>query len=270
MKELKEYLDRVAPNPEKTITQNDYSEIVLTEEETKEALRKGREEKFIQLQKEAYWRKVTEQPNYRQYTAIELYHRLKNSRNATGKPFVIDNQNVEAIKLLCLYFANDKKFEAVEGFSLSKGLMLMGNVGIGKTHLMSFFFQNQVASYVMVNCRKIEDRWVNQDKNVIDYYSNPIPTAVNSDPFGHQSIGICLDDLGTETSPSKAYGEEKHVLADIIMNRYENRVPLNFTHITTNLSAHDIGLKYGSRVRDRLREMCNVILFPNEAKSRRQ
>lgn len=272
MNELKKYLDQVAPipNQERITTPRDYSDIELTEEETAEALRKGREAKALQIRKEEYWQKITQELSYKKFNARELYHKLKHSRNAKGEYFTVDKENEEAVKLLCFYFSNDPRFEETEGFSLDKGLMLMGNVGIGKTHLMSFFFQNQNASYVMANCRRITDKWVNQDKNVIEYYSNPIPIALNTDPFGAQSIGVCFDDLGTESSPSKAYGEEKNVMHDILLNRYENRLPLRFTHITTNLSAHDIGLKYTTRVRDRLREMCNLIVFPNDAKSRRQ
>lgn len=255
-------------NPEK-ITPNDYSEIELTEEEKAEALRAAREKKAAAIEAKKYWEKVTAQQTYMKYSAIELYYKLVQSRNAHGKPFIVDDDNREQVKRLCVYFACDEERASQMGIDLTKGLLLMGNVGVGKTHLMSFFFQNQNASYVMVNCRTVEDKWINQDKGTIDYYSNAHPYAVNADPFGHNMFGMCFDDLGTENSPSKAYGEEKNVLADIIMNRYENRLPYNMTHFTTNLSAHDLGLKYGTRVRDRMREMCNQIQFDNGAKSRR-
>ena len=41
------------------------------------------------------------------------------------------------------------------------------------------------------------------------------------------------------------------------------------THITTNLSANDIEIAYGKRVRSRLREMLNLINFENEANDKR-
>lgn len=243
----------------------------LSDEEKAEALRQAREDKFYRLEKERYWDGVLAEPEFRQYTAMELRSLLTASKSPTGKSFVIDKDNDQQVEMICRYFAR----VTAPDIDLNKGLALLGNVGVGKTHIMAFFFQNQLQSYVMVNCRKIEGLWVEEasmkDKpaqGVIARYSGLIQGAVNSNPFGHIQLGICFDDLGTETSPSKAYGEEKNVLAEILMNRYET-MPFSQTHVTTNLSAHDIGLKYGTRLRDRFREMFNVITFPNEAKSRR-
>lgn len=261
-------MEQLSPSGEK-ITPNNFDEITLNPEETAEALRKGREEKSIQLKKEKYWLEVTSTPVYKRYTPVELYQKLSQTRNPKGELFKIDDENKQQVINLCLYFAGDPKFEATAGMSLSKGLMLMGNVGVGKTHMMSFFFQNQHESYVMANCRTIADKWVNQEEGIIERYSQPIKCATNSNPFGAVELGVCFDDLGTEVSPSKAYGQEKNVLSEILMNRYENRIPYNLTHITTNLSAGDLEAKYGIRVRDRLREMCNLITFDKKAKSRR-
>jgi DNA replication protein DnaC len=267
-------MQRVAPNLEKT-TVEDFNSIELTPEEEQEALRRAREEKFYAQKKAEYWAKVSSEPEVKTYTAVELIAKLEAAKVPSGKPFMVDKDNMEIVKLLCLYFANDPDFEK-DGRSLKKGLAMMGNLGVGKTFLMGFFHQNQNQSYVMLNCRKIEGMWVDQmsskDKplrNIIDVHSMAIQAAVNSNPFGHQAIGACFDDLGTETSPSKAYGEVKNVLCEILMNRYESGLPFNYTHITTNLSAHEIGLKYDTRLRDRFREMFNLIQFGNDAKSRR-
>lgn len=274
MQALREHLQKLAPLQEK-ITARDFSEIALTDEEVAEALRQAREEKFYRLEREKYWDKVLSEPEIQTFTAEQLFGRLKASRNPAGRSFVIDDDNREQVKLLCQYFAGDAN-AIPSGFSLNKGLALLGNVGIGKSYLMAFFFQNQLQSYAMVNCRKIEGQWVEEagmkdkpSQGVILRYSAPIQAAVNSNSFGHLQLGVCFDDLGTETSPSKAYGEEKNVLAEILMNRYESGMSFNMTHVTTNLSAHDIGIKYGTRIRDRFREMFNVISFPNNAKSRR-
>jgi hypothetical protein len=42
------------------------------------------------------------------------------------------------------------------------------------------------------------------------------------------------------------------------------------THITTNLNATEIEKQYGVRVRSRLREMMNVVSFPDEAPDKRR
>lgn len=274
-------MNQLAPSQEKT-TQEAFNEIELTEDEIEEALRKGREEKYYRLKREKYWEDVSNEPEIMNYTAKELYVMLKQAKNPSGQPVVIDNDNKEIARLLCLYFSGNPDFEKAQDFTgapynLSKGLCLMGNVGVGKTFLMGFFAHNQRQSYVIANCRKIEGRWVEEmsmrekpQRGVIEHYSAAIPTAVNANAYRHTSLGVCFDDLGTETSPSKAYGEEKNVLAEILMNRYESGLPMNWTHITTNLSAHDIGIKYSTRVKDRFREMFNLIQFDNNAKSRRK
>jgi DNA replication protein DnaC len=279
---LKELLDRVAPKPVKTIETQDSEPLPdLTPEEEHAAIQTARELKLQAQKNKAYWDRITQEPEIRTYTADQLEIILKNAKTPTGKKFTIDSDNKEIVKLICRYFSNDSEFEKTSDFtgvpySLSKGLALIGNVGVGKTMLMGFFHHNQNQSYLMANCRKLESKWVEQmsnkekpNTNVIDQYAQAIPTTINGNPFGHQVLGVCFDDLGTETVPSKAYGEEKIVLQEILMNRYESGLPFNYTHITSNLSAHDIGIRYGTRIKDRFREMFNLIVFSNEAKSRR-
>jgi hypothetical protein len=286
--QLREVLDKLIPSQVKTTEQQEDFDLPLPEltpEEEMAAIKLAREAKReaerVALLKKAYWDKVTSEPEIKLYTADQLEGILKSALTPTGKKVVVDKDNKWIIELICKYFANNPSFEThkdINGsnYSLNKGLAMMGNVGVGKTFLMAFFHNNQNQSYVMANCRKIESLWVDQMsskekplKNVVDYYASSIPLSLNSNPFGHLVAGTCFDDLGTETSPSKAYGEEKNVLGEILMNRYESGLPFNYTHITTNLSSHDIGLKYGNRVRDRFREMFNLIMFDNEAKSRR-
>lgn len=278
-------LDKIAPNPAKTIAP-DFEDEELTPEEEKaaieDAIRKAKEEKGKARRRAEYWNQVYAAPEIKTYTTNQLKAFLKASKTPSGKQFVVDDDNRRVASLLCQYFACDKEFEKEQditgtAYSLDKGLCLMGNVGLGKTYMMGFFHFNQNASYVMANCRKIESKWVDQmsnkekpPKNVIDHYSGEIDATEN--PFGHPVLGVCFDDLGTETHPSKSYGETKNVLAEILMNRYENKLPHKFTHITTNLSAHEIGLDthYGTRIKDRFREMFNLIQFGNDAKSRRR
>lgn len=274
-------LDRIAPNPERiTAGLEDFKDIELSPEEEQEALRKARENKHYAQRLNAYWSQVNTPREIKKYTTDQLKAYVSASKVPSGGQFKVDKDNERIVTLLCQYFACDSEFEKsvdITGtnYKLEKGLCLMGNVGLGKTYLMGYFHYNQHASYMMANCRKIEGKWVDQMsnkekplKNVIDYYSTEIDAVDN--PFGHPVLGVCFDDLGTETHPSKSYGEEKNVLAEILMNRYENRLPFKFTHITTNLTTHEIGLQYGTRIKDRFREMFNLIQFGNEAKSRRQ
>jgi DNA replication protein DnaC len=279
---LKEHLERLAPKSAEAITQPDYSKEELSQEEIDAAIYRAKKEKAEKREQDRfnkeYWDKITAPPVAKYYSAEELRNKLLLSRTATGQRFIIDSDNMAQVNALCMYFSLDSRLSEY-GFSHSKGLLLMGGLGIGKTHLMSFFFQNQKASYVMSPCRTIENKWVNakpEEPDYIEYYSRPIQGAVNSNPYGHQQLGICLDDLGTETVPSKRFGEEKNVLAEIILARYEiwtnapsHLMDNHITHITTNLTGAKLKEIYGDRISDRLKEMCNVITFDKDAKSRR-
>jgi DNA replication protein DnaC len=262
--------------PSSEVYDPEYKHITLSEEEIKEALRVGRREKHYLLAKIAYQQKLNEARPIQCFTAIQLKDRLVRSKMADGNRFIIDEDNEDQINFLCLYFAQDERAKKAKGMSMEKGIGLLGGIGVGKTHLLSFFSQNQLQSYRVMSCRRIENLWVEAGKakdeqvDVIQSYIEPKQIAVNADPFGHQTIGLCLDDLGTETIPSKRFGEEKNVMSEIILGRYDNRHLGNLTHFTTNLNAEKIAELYGDRVRDRLREMCNIITFPDQAKSRRK
>ena len=134
---------------------------------------------------------------------------------------------------------------------------------------MQFFKRNQKFSYRVISCRDVENDFAVNGEGSLSNFSYNMDVAVNSNPFGHKEIGFCFDDLGTESN-GKHYGKEKNVMAEIILNRYDNQLHGHCTHITTNLTAEHILEQYGSRVTDRMREMFNIITFDKGAKSRRK
>ncbi|WP_289053581.1 hypothetical protein [Carboxylicivirga marina] len=81
---------------------------------------------------------------------------------------------------------------------------------------------------------------------------------------------LCLDDLGAESN-IKHYGSECNALSEVILSRYDLFISDRLiTHVTTNLNAQDIEKLYGKRVRSRLREMMNVIVFPEQSQDKRR
>jgi hypothetical protein len=267
MNAIKHHLEQLAPSLHQPITPPSYDEITLTEEEASEALRLGREKKYLQQLKDEWHQKIKSKPVHRQYSAEELFSALKATRSAAGKRYVIDRDNENQVNQLCLYFSKDARFVG----DLDKGLLLMGKNGTGKSHLMAFFMQNQNFSYSMVTTRAVENMWINETKEeagtTIHKYSNLLQISQNSNRFGHTLIGFCFDDLGSESVPSKKYGEEKVVMTEVLLNRYDSKLPFNATHVITNLDADGIDKLYTIRVRERFREMFNMITF--EGSSRR-
>src|SRR3989304_4603389 len=119
----------------------DFPEVVLTEEETEEALRAAREQKHYLLRKISYLQALNEPIEPKKYTAEQI-------KDFLSKVITIDSFNESIVWLMCLYFSGDERFE-MEGYDLRKGLCLFGGVGVGKTTLMENFFQNQRQSFVI-------------------------------------------------------------------------------------------------------------------------
>lgn len=234
-----------------------FEHIELDEVEIEEALRLAREKKHYQLKRIEYMERLNGRKTFMRYTAHQLFTFFNESLQVDG-----DNQVI--VMELCKYFSQDPSFKG----DLNKGLLLAGGVGVGKTTMMRFFMKNQVQSYRIESCRDIESKFSTDGEQFVYYCSWMIPIATNADPFGHQEVGICFDDLGTEAN-AKHYGKEKNVLAEIILNRYDNKLPFTATHITTNLTSEHIKTQYGTRVTDRMRQMFNIIEFAPETKSRR-
>ena len=73
--------------------------------------------------------------------------------------------------------------------------------------------------------------------------------------------GYCFDDLGAEQQ-IKHFGNDCNVMAEVLISRYEQFVENNsITHLTPNLSASEIEMLYGNRLRSRMRNMFNLISF---------
>ena len=176
-------------------------------------------------------------------------------------------QEMELHKILFEYFFQSPDFEK-RGYSLKKGLLLMGGVGTGKTTAIKLFqglVVNQDHRFGIVNCRHIVRDFRKQGEDVIDKYGRKSFTKrMASDGLGYEEgmrpVIWCIDDLGHGEVVSKQYGNESNVIADILLDRYENfqRVGQT-THATTNLDPDGFEKIYGARTRDRMREMMNLI-----------
>lgn len=256
------------------------AEVELTPEEERiaisNAITKAKIEKAARIRSEIYWKSVKSEKVYPTFTADQMYDLVQELGIARsvekGWPntFQIDDHNRSIIKALCLYFTGDERFvNAGDGFSLNKGILLAGDVGCGKTVIMSLFRFNQVCCYAQNDCLEIsrEFRQQTSGQDVIARYVGNVKSSDKSITLGQEHLGRFFDDLGAEGN-ARNFGNEINVMAEIILGRY-SQVPHYMTHFTTNLTLEGLRECYGDRVYDRLREMCNVMMFPASAKSRR-
>ena len=173
-----------------------------------------------------------------------------------GEKFHFREADFTNIQKLICYFLKDEVMVANFNLDLSKGILLCGPVGCGKTTLMSLMrtAAKQNNNFIMKACRDVSFEFIKEGYQTIQKYSHGSNTH-------SEHRNYCFDDLGVETN-LKYYGNECNVMAEIILSRYDIFISKQvITHITSNLSATEIESAYGNRVRSRLREMLNLIAF---------
>jgi DNA replication protein DnaC len=172
-----------------------------------------------------------------------------------------DKPNI--IKLIC-YFQDDEYTAAKYNIDLSKGILLSGPVGCGKTSLMNLMrhVPQTNKKFFMKPCRDISFEFIKDGYEVVNRYSHGHYTH-------NEFKNYCFDDLGTEKN-LKYYGNECNIMAEIILSRYDIFISKKiYTHITSNLSASEIETSYGNRVRSRMRQMLNLIAFDKSTPDKR-
>lgn len=175
------------------------------------------------------------------------------------KNFEIERNDLELIfKLLC-YAIRDEETCAKYGIDLTKGILLSGPVGCGKTSLMNLLnnFNYPGYKYQVKGTLEISAEFNKDGFNIIYKY-------------GRREKVLCLDDLGIEQN-MKYFGNECNTIGEILLHRYDMHINYGIvTHATTNLNSEELEKLYGSRVRSRLRSMFNLISFPATTKDKRK
>jgi len=242
---------------------------LVSSDEEAELLRNFRNQREAKERRTAYWKEVmSNEADFERYTANEFLEGIIDYCEEEGNPFVIDDENREAITLLAQYFTHDPEFEKA-GYSFRKGLLVYGGVGVGKTRIMNLMRSNQNQSYRMVDCSDIAADFAKRDggeASLEKYFKDTQLLYANK--WQHKTAGYCFDDFGIETE-GRYFGNTVNCMERIIEVRYRAKEPL-VTHIITNLSAVQIEDRYGVRIKERMREMFNTIQFPTTAKSRRK
>lgn len=200
-----------------------------------------------------------------QYNYPEMLSWLENKGKLQfGEKFHFRETDVVNIQKLICYFLKDEVMAVNFNLDLSKGILLSGPVGCGKTTLMTLMKSaaKQNNNFIMKTCRDISFEFIKEGYQTIQKYSN-------GNNLHSEYRNYCFDDLGVETN-LKYYGNECNVMAEIILSRYDIFISKQvITHITSNLSATEIETAYGNRVRSRLREMLNLIAFDDNSVDKR-
>ena len=125
---------------------------------------------------------------------------------------------------------------------------IIGPIGAGKTSIMKIFRVLFAGTnpFIIKSCREITFEFSKNGYEVIQKYSS-YSFDTRKVPF--KPITYCFDDLGVESNLNY-FGDKSNIMAEILLSRYDQFIDKQMlTHITTNLSAHEIEKMYGNRVR---------------------
>lgn len=161
-----------------------------------------------------------------------------------NKDLIVNEHNKKLISALCFLGSNDHRYETELNYSFSKGLLVRGASGLGKTHLVRCIEENQLKPILTLSMLEITDEIKNKGEFDIQ--------------LGDKKI-IYLDDVGTEETVVNHYGTKISFFKNFIETIYLRRKNFSELIISTNLNFKGIEEKYGFRVASRMREMFNVI-----------
>jgi DNA replication protein DnaC len=174
-----------------------------------------------------------------------------------GEMFSLDDENVF------------KSYEKVYNIFLKnhfgkskKGVLVIGNIGAGKSALMKIMqrvFKDSKSKFRLVNAYDLKD--------LSEIYTISQIKEMYGFDLKHD---LYIDDIGFSVDV-KRYGNTVNIITEILMDRYDLFVSTGIkTHLSSNIMTHivnDINNKptlkiiYGARIVDRIKEMCEVIIF---------
>jgi len=148
----------------------------------------------------------------------------------------------------------------------SKSVFITGSIGIGKTAMMKVIqrlFKDTQRRFKWVSGYELKD--LSETLTIME---------IKSLYGAGLKCDLYIDDIGFSIDV-KRYGNTVNIISEIIMDRYELFISSGFkTHISSNITASiknneknipTIERLYGARVLDRIKEMCDLIIWDGES-----
>lgn len=192
--------------------------------------------------------------------------------------FTVDDDNRKLVRELFLYSIRSDKCQ----LSFRKGILILGNIGTGKSTLLRAIRLFNIALSCIPQARHLQARgWIMEPAALmamhytstgsIDRY---LPRVKDYNNYTHLNLGyryppICIDDIGTETIPTQYMGNKINFIEVLLRERYRYfQEHGSLTHGTSNEDKEGLINLYGEVVYDRVKEMFNMTSLTG--KSRRK
>lgn len=150
----------------------------------------------------------------------------------------------------------------------SKGLLLWGDLGVGKSVLLRGLqkYEGKI-NRMCFGCRngKLGFKFTSASEIAL-LYSEKGMDGISRFTDRERMGDLAIDEVGREPTDSKHYGTGINVIQIILQLRYEVRREF-ITHMTTNLNPdEDFSRIYGDYIADRTKEIFNVIKIEGETR----
>jgi DNA polymerase III delta prime subunit len=166
--------------------------------------------------------------------------------------FEITGKILPVYEELIRYFHADPDFRG----DLTKGLLLMGPTGTGKTlamQIMSIYRQIDDTKFIMDGKTYRMNYDVMDVKKMVAAF---LDNAFDGIDIYCRRYTFCMDDIGTESDQVKYYGNTLDVVSHIIAERYSRRL---LTFGTTNYPLEILEKKYDDRTVSRMYALFNFM-----------
>ena len=174
-------------------------------------------------------------------------------RKGENKYYQPQEHHLFVISNMYKWLVGDDTFEVKQGIpgDLYKGIVLAGNIGCGKTSLMSAF----------LNTLEI----IAEDLRIVIKHTKPVELTeiAKQGRLEDYTKGILdVDDICREATSTKVFGNVIKPMVDLIGRRYYTS---HLTFGTTNFTPEIINHYYGSFTADRLFSLCNYIRLDGQS-----
>jgi len=189
------------------------------------------------------------------------YNGLINIAKAIEPDFRIENHTEKALKLLLMYFTGNENFvmemkkNGTNNASLSKGIMLIGGIGTGKSLLFKIL-KKYTGEILRVNSYQYHTSQIIIDNVNV---SGVETLEVYNHNYG-RPITCYIDDIASNNEKVKHFGTEINAIEQVLSIRYNIYSRYNkLTHVSSNKYPIEMVALYDERIVDRMKEMFNII-----------
>lgn len=184
--------------------------------------------------------------------------------------FKFTDKNKPVYRMLMLYFTGNADFNSYmkqitgrQG-NLDKGLLVVGNVGSGKTYSLATVFKEYTANVLRKNSYQVHDYYsIIRNFELLGSEALSIFGFQQRNMNGYQkdrTLTVLIDDFLSTKSTVSHFGNKTDIPETLINQRYEAyKRGRKLTHFTMNLYPNELGDLLDERSISRLQEMCNVI-----------